>query len=321
MSSRDVSEQSDSFWSFFVCCSSCFLTTFVCVNLPSYRILLTDVGNKAAVFPLQLLGFEVDVVNSVHFSNHTGYVGGFEGDVLKGDQLRAILSGLERNGLLSDVGHLLTGYIGSESFLSAVLDVLATLRKERPVRFVCDPVLGDRGKFYVPEELVPLYREKVIPQADVLTPNQFEVEQLTGINIKSIDDALKACNVLHDMGPSLVFITSMELAAEVRDNSMTMLASQRTADATHVWRIDCPVFPGQFTGTGDLCASLLLAHTATCPDDLPAALEKVINTMHCVIARTYEHCGESVQSRELRLIQSKGDIENPPPQFKAERLL
>jgi pyridoxine kinase len=263
----------------------------------------------------------VDVVNSVHFSNHTGYAGGFEGDILKGEQLRAVLSGLERNGLLSDVGHLLTGYIGSESFLSAVLDVLTTLRKERPVRFVCDPVLGDKGKFYVPEELVPLYRDKVIPLADVITPNQFEVEQLTGIDIQSMDDALKACAVLHDMGPGLVFITSMELTAEASD-TMAILASQRTADnTTHVWRIDSTVFPGHFTGTGDLCASLLLAHTAMHPNDLPAAMEKVCDTMHAVIARTHEHSGESVQSRELKLIQSKGDIENPPPRFKAERLL
>ena len=82
----------------------------------------SDVGNKAAVFPLQLLGFEVDIVNSVHFSNHTGYPKGWEGDVLKGDQLRQLLNGLERNGLLQDIQHVLTGYIGSESFLTEVMD-------------------------------------------------------------------------------------------------------------------------------------------------------------------------------------------------------
>ena len=83
------------------------------------------------MFPLQLLGFDVDVINSVHFSNHTGYQGGWTGDVLNGDQLRSILDGLEKNGLLHDVSHLLTGYIGSASFLEAVMDVLKTLR-QRP---------------------------------------------------------------------------------------------------------------------------------------------------------------------------------------------
>ena len=87
-----------------------------------------DVGNKAAVFPLQLLGFDVDIVNSVHFSNHTGYPNGFEGDVLDGDQLKTILEGLKRNGLLQNVGHVLIGYIGKESFLRGVLNVIQTLR-------------------------------------------------------------------------------------------------------------------------------------------------------------------------------------------------
>ena len=141
----------------------------------------SDVGNKSAVFPLQLLGFDVDVVNSVHFSNHTGYKEGWEGDVLKGDQLRAILDGLQRNDLLGEIGHVLTGYIGSESFLEAVLDVIQTLRgagccsstsTTSPVRFVCDPVLGDKGEFYVPRSLVALYRDRVLPLADVVTPNQ-----------------------------------------------------------------------------------------------------------------------------------------------------
>lgn len=160
-------------------------------------------GNKSAVFPLQLLGFDVDVVNSVHFSNHTGYPGGVEGDILKGDQLLAILHGLKRNNLLTDIGHILTGYIGSESFLLSVIDVVQTVRKaaaddhnssidtirtttsSSTVRYVCDPVLGDKGKFYVPESLVQVYKEKLIPLADVLTPNQFEIEQLTGIYIPS----------------------------------------------------------------------------------------------------------------------------------------
>lgn len=277
---------------------------------------IPDVGNKAAVFPLQLLGFDVDVVNSVHFSNHTGYTNGWEGDVLKGEQLRAILDGLDRNGLLSSVGHVLTGYIGSISFLEAVLDVINTIRMKHKVRFVCDPVLGDKGEFYVPKELVQVYREKVIPIADVLTPNQFEVEQLTGIDVKTLNDAKMACQALHDMGPSLIFITSCEFS----EREMSILASQRRENEIQLWHIACPILAGHFTGTGDLCASLLLAHTARDPDNLPAAMEKVINTMFAVIERTSKNGGDSVQSRELRLVQSKLDIENPPQRFKAERI-
>jgi pyridoxine kinase len=274
------------------------------------------VGNKAAVFPLQLLGFDVDVVNSVHFSNHTGYAA-FKGDVLQGHQLLGILNGLNGNGLLKSVGHVLTGYIGSESFLNAVLSVVTEIRNDHPCRFVCDPVLGDGGKFYVPQELVQVYRDKVIPMADVVTPNQFEVEQLTGVEIHQLEDAKRACDILHDMGPSLVFITSMVLSPDV----ITILASHRVdTTTTHVWSIESPLVDGHFTGTGDLCASLLLGHTALNPDDLAGVMEKVSSTMHAVIQRTHAQHDGSVASRELKLVQSKGDIENPTILFSAKRI-
>jgi pyridoxine kinase len=300
---------------------------------------MKDVGNKAAVFPLQLLGFDVDVVNSVHFSNHTGYDNGFEGDILKGEQLRSIMNGLRRNQLLFEIGHILTGYIGSESFLEAVVDVVKLVREEvgrqsekRP-RFVCDPVLGDKGVFYVPKELVRLYREKVIPLADILTPNQFEAEQLTGISIRSIDDAKRACQVLHQMGPSLVIITSMELEDNKVSNSMTVMASQieqlRSSDTIGEvkelsWRIDCPILSGHFTGTGDLCAALFLAHTtnllAPSPNTskIPDAMERVVNTMFAILKRTSESSGEAVRTRELKLVQSQDLILKPPKMFTAQ---
>lgn len=282
-----------------------------------------DVGNKAAVFPLQLLGFEVDVINSVQFSNHTGYESGWTGDVLQGDQLRSILEGLESNGLLQDVGHLLTGYIGSESFLAAVLEILTAARKHQKVRFICDPVLGDAGKFYVPKELVKVYREIVIPLADVVTPNQFEVEQLTGIKITSSEDAKEACIALLDMGPTLVFITSLVLndRSDEHDSTIAILSAKRDEHGVDdFWRIDSPLFKGHFTGTGDLTAALLLAHTARTPDDLKGSMEKIVSTMHSVIKRTSESSSVTAASRELKLISSKIDIENPPPSFVAYRI-
>ena len=294
------------------------------------------VGNKAAVFPLQLLGFDVDVVNSVHFSNHTGYPGKWEGTVVPGEQLLSLLQGLQRNQLLHNVGHLLTGYIGSESFLRAVLVVLTDIRQHHPCRFVCDPVLGDAGTFYVPRELVQVYRDLVIPHANVVTPNQFEVEQLTGVVVTTIDDAKRACNILHAMGPSLVVITSIILTNNNNNNNNTndnddnkntiaIIASQQQQqqqnDATEVWRIDSPLIPGHYTGTGDLCAALLLGHTTLHPNDLKGAMEKVISTMHAVIQRTMEASQQdgtgSIAARELKLIQSKTDIEHPPMLFNA----
>eukprot|EP01083_Nonionella_stella_P158164 514457_1 len=286
------------------------------------------VGNKAAVFPLQLLGFDVDVVNSVHFSCHTGYPKKWEGDVLGGNQLESILDGLQRNELLDDTGHLLTGYIGSETFLRSVLKVLRTLKEQNKdkVRFVCDPVFGDNGKLYVPEELVGIYRDEVIPLANVCTPNQFEIELLTGITVKNIEDGKNACKVLHDLGPELVVITSLQ--TEEDPDHMSMLASQRThnheGDGTTTqddyWCVESPVLEGSYTGTGDLFAALFLAWTAKEPDNLSLVMERVVSTMYSVIEKTMHASKGTVKSKELQLIRSKAIIEDPPILFRANRL-
>ena len=278
-------------------------------------------------------------MNSVHFSNHTGYPNGFRGGVLKGDDLLTILEGLQNNDLLSDCDHVLTGYIGSESFLNAVLRVIDSARRgntSKATRYVCDPVLGDDGEFYVPQELVKTFIEKLIPASDLVTPNQFEVEQLTGVKIQSISDAARACQILHAMGPEIIVITSVVFDADIGKNenpTISMIASQQNQSAEQeMWRIKCPLIPRRFTGTGDLCAALLLAHTDTLP--LPQALEKTMNTMHAVIERTHQyatsrekechdgqHKNNEVYSRELRLIQSKKDIEDPPKRFYADRIV
>ena len=134
-------------------------------------------------------------------------------------QLEALAKGLDDNGLLRGVSHLLTGYIGSTSFLRAVCAVHRLLKAQNPhVAFVCDPVLGDHGKLYVPEALVECYRDQVVPLATVLTPNQFECELLTGVRILSRDDAMRASDVLHGKGVRTVVITSIEYG---KDGSST----------------------------------------------------------------------------------------------------
>ena len=135
------------------------------------------VGNKAATFPMQVLGFDVDCINSVNFSNHTGYPT-IKGTKMDGDQLWDLFMGLEANGL-ARYSHMLTGYIGNESFLRMIVKVLVRLREICPkVVYVCDPVMGDEGKLYVSQDLVSVYRDEVVGHADVIVPNSFEAELL-----------------------------------------------------------------------------------------------------------------------------------------------
>ncbi|XP_039054501.1 pyridoxal kinase-like [Hibiscus syriacus] len=125
-----------------------------------------------------------------------------KGQVLNGRELLDLIEGLEENNLLYYT-HLLTGYIGSVSFLNSVLEVVDKLRSINPsLIYVCDPVMGDEGKLYVPEDLASVYREKVVPVASMMTPNQFEAELLTKLRIGSETDGREACNILHAAGPS-----------------------------------------------------------------------------------------------------------------------
>ncbi|KAF2569071.1 hypothetical protein F2Q68_00026806 [Brassica cretica] len=212
------------------------------------------VGNKSAVFPLQLLGYDVDPINSVQFSNHTGYPT-FKGQVLNGEQLWELIEGLEANDLLFYT-HLLTGYIGSVSFLNTILEVINKLRSVNPnLTYVCDPVMGDEGKLYVPEELVHVYREKVVPLASMLTPNQFEAEKLTGLRINSEEDGREACAILHAAGPSKVVITSITIGG-----LLLLIGSHQKekGQKPEQFKILIDKIPAYFTGTGDLMTALLL---------------------------------------------------------------
>ncbi|KAK9115382.1 hypothetical protein Syun_022179 [Stephania yunnanensis] len=278
------------------------------------------VGNKSAVFPLQLLGYDVDPINSVQFSNHTGYPT-FKGQVLNGEQLWNLIEGLEANDLLYYT-HLLTGYIGSVSFLDTVLQVVDKLRTINPnLIYVCDPVMGDEGKLYVPPELVAVYREKVVPVASMLTPNQFEAEQLTGSRIATERDGLEACNKLHASGPSKVVITSVNIG----ENLLLIGSHQKVkGQPPEQFKIVIPKIPAYFTGTGDLMTALLLGWSNKYPDHLYRASEVAVSSLQALLHRTlsdYEKVGFDPQSSslEIRLIQSQDDIQNPKVNYKAER--
>lgn len=278
------------------------------------------VGNKSAVFPLQLLGYDVDPINSVQFSNHTGYPT-FKGQVLNGEQLWELIEGLEANDLLYYT-HLLTGYIGSVSFLNTVLKVVDKLRSVNPkLTYVCDPVMGDEGKLYVPPELVAVYREKVVPVASMLTPNQFEAERLTGSSITSEKDGQEACNILHAAGPSKVVITSINI-----DGTLLLIGSHQKekGQSPEQFKIVIPKIPAYFTGTGDLMTALLLGWSNKYPNDLDKAAELAVSSVQALLLRTladYQKAGYDCQSSslEIRLIQSQDDIRNPEIKYRAKR--
>lgn len=248
------------------------------------------VGNKSAVFPMQVLGFEVDPINSVQFSNHTGYKQGFKGQVLNEKELAEVYSGLVDNDLHKLYTHLLTGYVGNPTFLREIANILKSLRAvNEKLVYVCDPVMGDDGIMYVPKELLPIYRDEIVPLADIITPNQYEVELLTGKQIQSEKDIWEAVQWFHEKGVGTVAISSSELGSK---DTLLAFVSKRVATGTERFRLAIPKQGNniiRFTGTGDLFASLFLAHSTLTNYDMGATLERVIASLQAVITKTLSH--------------------------------
>jgi len=238
------------------------------------------VGNTAAVFPLQLLGFDVHVINSVQFSNHTGYPV-VKGTVMNGTELDALVDGLISNDLCH-FDYLLTGYIGSETFLNSILRVLDSCRRINPdIKYVCDPVLGDNNKLYVPLPLIDIFKSALLPRAFMITPNQLEAEYLSGIKITSERHVVECMRKLYDMGPSVVVLTSCEIEehpnllccyvlSESKDvgnvkgdgatSAFSLSEAEGSDSAMQMTRVvvekQCDF---HYTGTGDVTCALLLA--------------------------------------------------------------
>ncbi|KAF8705554.1 glycosyl hydrolase 30 family, partial [Rhizoctonia solani] len=259
------------------------------------------VGNKAATFPLQLLGWDVDAINTVQFSNHSD-----------------------------------AGYVPGAEALSALADFATHLKAKNPnLLFVLDPVMGDDGKMYVANDVLPVYRDRLLPLATVITPNWFEVELMTQIHLASQDSIRSALRSLHfDHGVRNVVVTSVivregsclsdEVTAaglragssyssdgltdsiNLKDEYILCIASSAHDDpsiAPAVYALAVPRIKGYFSGVGDLFSALVMAHfhqaqhsntsslslTAGSMSSLSSAASRALHTTHAVLRRTQQH--------------------------------
>lgn len=161
------------------------------------------VGNRCAAFCLQRLGIETDILHTVQFSNRKGYPA-LTGDVFSAQQIENLYSGLQQNHLDRHT-HVLTGYLGSKEVLQSVAKIIKQAKMRCPdLIYLCDPVMGDDGKLYLPKEMVEAYRSEIVPLAQILVPNLSEVEFLLEREIHDLEMLDAACSELHAMGPSTV---------------------------------------------------------------------------------------------------------------------
>ncbi len=184
------------------------------------------VGNASALFPLQRLGAEVWAVNTVQFSNHTGY-GSWTGDVFGGAQVARLIEGIEARGALARCDAVLSGYMGDQGIGHAILDAVKRAKDASPnCVYCCDPVIGDDDTdVYVRAGIPELIRDQALPAADFATPNVFELRMLTGMPTSTLDEVKRAVAKLHQLGPRAILVTSVE-TAETPADCMDMLCSE-----------------------------------------------------------------------------------------------
>jgi pyridoxine kinase len=261
-------------------------------------------GNSAAVFPLQRLGHEVYPVLTVNFSNHTGY-GAVRGPLIAPDDVREVINGVEDRGTFPAIDAVLSGYQGAEAVGEVILDAVARVKAANPrAVYCCDPVMGDAGRGFFVREGIPEYmRDQVVPAADIVTPNQFELEYLTGRPVQTQDDVVAATEQLRRMGPGTVLVTSV-LTADTPADQISMICAAREG----TWAVSTPLLPMTVRGGGDVTAAVFLAHTLT--DGPRVALSRTAGTMYAILQATHEAGAE-----EMALIAEQDAIAHPQERF------
>ncbi|MCW5731174.1 MAG: pyridoxal kinase [Alphaproteobacteria bacterium] len=272
------------------------------------QVLWGHVGNSAAAFALQRLGFEVLAAPTVLLAHHPGH-GRPAGFVLPAAELGALLDGLGPPLLPRPVAGLISGYLGTVENGEAMLAAWGRVKAADPrARFLCDPVIGEReGGVYVRPGLVEFFRDRALPAADIICPNHFELEQLAGERIETLEAALDACRRLCRGGPRIAVCTSLLVAETPAGEIDTLAVSEAGAWAVRTPRLERPPH-----GSGDLFAALLFGHLLQ-GVSLPAALARAV-------AATFAVLKESDGEPEMRLIEMQAILGRPPAAFAARRL-
>lgn len=268
------------------------------------------VGNSAAAFTLMRMGVETYPVFTVHYSNTTAY-GSWRGPVLAPSDVLEVVRGIDDRGALTGVDGVLTGFQGSEAMGNTILEAVKLTKERNPkALYLADPVMGDVGRgIYVAPGIPEFLRDRVVPSADVVTPNQFELDYLTGRETHTLADLLGAVDALIATGPRTVLVTSA-VADDAPANSVSMVA----ATADEAWLVSTPLIDQAFTGSGDVTSAAFFA-VLLATGRLDEALARTAAIVYSILDATAK-----AGQRELALVAAQDVIVNPTHTFEVTRI-
>lgn len=270
-------------------------------------------GNKAAVFPMQLLGIDVWPLNTVQFSNHTQYQK-WKGMVIPKEQIGEITQGIQDIDSLDQCDAILSGYIGAAEQGQEILNTVKRIKSLNPnAIYFCDPVMGhpDKGCIVAPG-VAEFLVEHALPAADLLAPNLVELRELTGLPVENFEQALAAIRYLLDKGVKKVLVKHLSKVGKSPDQFEMLLAT-----AKGIWHIQRPLhaFVGRDpVGVGDLTSGIFLANLLNGLSDLEA-FEHTANAVNDVMTIT-----QKSGQYELQIVAARHLIMQPQSQFKAVKI-
>ncbi len=277
------------------------------MNIVSFQseVVYGHVGNSAARFALQRLGHEVWALPTVLLSNHSGYAT-VAGVTMSADLLRRLVEGLETNGHMAHCDAVLSGYLGHADQAAVVADAVRKAKAANPKAIYClDPVFGDAGRAYAKPGVAEAMARHLLPLADIVTPNAFELSSLASVPIRDAGDAREAARRL---GRPLVVATSVP-AGEDRIGTLAVAREE-------TWLASTPLLTNPPHGSGDLLAALILAHRLE-QRSLQDALARTSASVFCVLSESVK-----AHSQEMLLIEIQDALVEPPalPELRVVRI-
>jgi pyridoxine kinase len=249
-------------------------------------------------------------VYTVNFSNHTGY-GAWRGPLISPADVGDVITGIEERGVFPAIDVVLSGYQGGEGIGDVIIDAVARVKAANPSAvYSCDPVMGNaKSGCFVAPAIPELLRERVVPVADIITPNQFELGFLTGTDPHTLAETLDSVDLVRATGPRTVLVTSVE-QPDREAGTIEMLV----VDDDGAWIVQTPLLPMKANGSGDVTAALFTAHFRR-TGDAADALARTTSSVFDLLERTHLS-GE----RELQLVESQEAYAHPRLQFAVRQV-
>jgi pyridoxine kinase len=216
----------------------------VALILSSY-VAASRVGGMAQALALAALGIEPVVAPTVLLGRHPGR-GAPGGGAVSDEMLEDVLAGIEADGVLARADVLITGYFASAGQVHAAAGIVDAARAARTAKIIVDPIMGDGGRLYVSEAVAKAIADELVPRADVVTPNAWELERLSGVEIADAPAAVEAARRLG----KAALVSSVPCGEAI---------GVVYADPAGAWLASHPRAPSAPNGTGDLLTALFAA--------------------------------------------------------------